>query len=240
MTPTRVFPLFAIALLGLSLISASCNAQKKAVGKADFTSVSLRQGGCFGTCPVFTMDISSAGAVTYVGQQYAPYRGLHNGRLNADTLTLVRRLTAQVLAKAESLPRNINTGIVDHSQSVVTILTSAGDTIAFTGTTEFAPPVDALREVLARVPQNTELIRNPKAGPAPADQLLLTLKAGDQIQALTENYYRQQLKVVRMTSKEPAVFLMSFDPFTMSAEEMERDLRRNAAVIKVEVVEASN
>ena len=227
----------ALGVAALLALGASCTAQRRAGATADYRSVSLRQGACFGTCPVFTLTLAPDGALTYDGQQYAPFRGLHRGTVPADSLALVNRLVGQVLAKADELPREIETGIVDYSQTTITLVDGQGDTLTFIGTTEFAEPVAELRTALQGLPQATVLERDPKAEPLPADQLLVTLRAADQIQPLTENYYRQQLKVVRLTSKEPPVFLLAFDPYTMSAEEMVRDLRRDPAVVKVEIVE---
>ena len=203
---------------------------------ADYQYVELRQGGCFGSCPVYTLTIAADGEATYLGKQYAPYKGLHDGTVASDSLKAFNAQVKEVLAKADDLPKQIESGIVDAAYSTI-IIRTATDSITFRGSTEYAPEIATLRQQLFNIAESTAWTQSKDAEPLPASQLLMTLKAADQIQTVTEDYFRQQLKVVRMTSKEPPIFLMSFDPYTMSAEEMVRDLRRQQAVVNVVIVE---
>lgn len=233
----QYFPLFLLSLLSLT---AACNGSKNAASamkKASYTQVELIQGGCFGTCPVFNLLVNPDGSTDYVGKRYASYKGLHTGQLEADTIKAFNAQVATVLAKADQLPKFIDSRIADMAMSTI-IIRNGADTVMFKGTSEFAPEVEQLRQLLFSISKSTAWTRSPDAEPLPASQLLVTLKAADQVQVVTEDYYRQQLKVVRMTSKEPPVFLMQFDPYTMSAEEMVRDMRRKKfAIVNVEIVE---
>jgi len=206
------------------------------MNKASFTQVELKQGGCFGTCPVYNLTVNPDGSAVYLGKRYAPYKGLHLGTLQTDSLTAFNAQVKVVLAKADQLPKEIDSGIADMAMSTI-IIRNGADTVMFRGTSEFAPEIAVLRQQLFSISKSTAWTRSPDADPLPASQLLVTLKAADQIQLVTEEYYRQQLKVVKMTSKKPPIFLMQFDPYTMSAEEMVRDMRRQHAVVNVEIVE---
>ncbi len=232
----------AIVLVA-GLGSAACAGQRKAKAAAadapdgpaaDLAFVSLSQGACFGTCPVFSFQVAANGVADYTGKRYAPYPGLHHGKLTPDTLARLMAMAQAVLAKADELPREIETGIMDYSQTTVTIATST-DTITFKGTTEFAEGVDDINELLRRAIDRIQFTRDPDAEPLPVNQLRLVLKSADQIQVVQENYYRQQFKVVKMLSEEPAAFLISFDPYAMNAEEMIASLRGNAMVLSAGV-----
>lgn len=235
-----------LSLLSAAVLLAACSSQRKAEASTGddaatqsptvFTFVTLSQGACFGTCPVFTMTVAAGGATDYDGKQFAPYRGLHHGRMSADTLARLRALVQQVLAKAERLPREIDTGIMDYSQTKLTIAT-ATDTITFTGTTEFAEGIDPVIDLLKRSIDRISFTRDPAAEPLPPSQLRLVLQAADQIQVVQEDYFKQRFKVVRTLSNEPASFLVSFDPYTMSAEEMIASLKQNELVVSAEVYE---
>ncbi|MFK8057175.1 MAG: DUF6438 domain-containing protein [Saprospiraceae bacterium] len=229
----------SIFLFSLLSITAACNGTKTATSamkKASFTQVELIQGGCFGTCPVYDLTISPKGEAIYLGKRYAPYKGLHTGMLQTDSLVAFNAQVKEILAKADNLKKEIDSGIADMATSII-IIRNGADSVRFIGTSEFEPEIEVLRQQLFSISKSTAWTRSPDAEPIPASQLLVTLKAADQVQIVTEEYYRQQLKVVRMTSKEPPVFLMQFDPYTMSAEEMVRDLRRQHAVVNVVIVE---
>ena len=239
--------LLVLPLLAGVLCAGACTGSKaateatSAVVATDLASmssirgVSLSQGGCFGTCPVFTLSVKPDGTAAYTGKQYAPYKGLHNGRVDADTLARLLALGEEVLAKADQLPREIDTGIADHSYSTI-VVTTATDTLEFVGTTEFAAPVEEIRALLSRATKLIDFTRDPSAEPELPNRLKLTLQSADQIQIVQEDYFRQQFKVLQTLSIEPATFLVQFDPYTMSAEEMVTSLQRKKPVVKVEII----
>lgn len=199
-------------------------------------SITYQQGGCFGTCPVYTLAVAPDGGARYDGLRFAPYKGAHLGSVPRDTLILLYRLAEAVLAKADELPREIDTGIQDHSYSAVTVAT-ATDTIEFVGTTDYAPPVDTLRKSLMRIHDYVEFERDPAAPPAPKNELLVRLKSADQIQVVQEEFYRQQFKVVAFEDKATTTFRVRFDPYTMSAEEMVRVLESRPEVVSARIAE---
>ena len=228
--------LFLFSLLSLTVACNGTKTAKSVMIDTSYAQVELRQGGCFGTCPVYNLTITPSGEAVYLGKRYAPYKGLHDGKLQADSLKAFNAQVSEVLAKADNLKKEIDSGIADMAMSTIIIRTGK-DSVMFRGTSEFEPEIAKLRQQLFSISKSTAWTRSPDAEPLLPSQLLVTLKAADQIQLVTEEYYRQQLKVVRLTSKEPAVFLMQFDPYTMSAEEMKRDMRRHHAVVNVVIVE---
>ncbi len=244
--PAFMNRLSAFYLAAAVFTLTACTGQRKAdeaeaattaaVSTTPVSYVSLSQGACFGTCPVFTLNVDKSGAATYTGQQFAPYKGLHTGQLDPDTLAKLMALAQVVLAKADSLPREIKTGITDYSQSTVRIA-SGTDTITFTGTTAFAAGVDEIRELLYASVEQTKFTRDPSAAAPLPNQLRIVLKSADQIQVVQEDYFKQQFRVERMLSQKPPTFLVNFDPYVMSAEEMIRSLEGQAFVVSAEVYE---
>ena len=199
------------------------------------TGVAFRQGGCFGTCPVYSLTVAPDGSATYDGKQYAPYKGAHVGTVPMDTVRRLLRLSEAVLAKADELPREIDAMIADHSYSFVTI-TTATDTLEFTGTIEFAPPVDSLRKSLKRLPDLVAWTPAPGAEPQPANEIRLRLKSPDQIQVVQENFFRQQFKVLELEDEATSTFRVSFDAYAMEGEMMVEELERLTEVVSAELI----
>ena len=254
MTLSRLFSSTAAALLSLSaLFQIACNGAKSvgATGAAaaesgasasrskaaptPITSIDFRHGGCFGTCPVYSLRVMPDGSATYDGKQYAPYKGQHVGTVPADTVRELLRLSEAVLAKADELPREIDTGIADHSYSTVTVAT-ATDTLEFTGTTEFAPPVDTLRRALMQLSEGVAWALAPGATPPPPNEIRLRLKSSDQIQVVQENFFRQQFRVLELEDKATSTFRVSFDAYAMEGEMMVEELERLPEVVSAELI----
>lgn len=240
---TLLLPLatFAVAACGGQQRAAAtddADPRSTAVGTTAYTSVSLRQGACFGTCPVYTITVQPDGAAAYRGRNYAPRKGEFAGSVPADSLAAINAAVAAVLAQADALPREIESDIMDLSRTTITLVDAAGDTLTFAGTLEFAPPVAELRARLSALPEAVAWTRVPGSETPPPHHVEVTLQAADQIQTVTEDFFRQQMRVVRMTSTEPPVFLLRFDPYAASLQEVMRDLKRQPAVVAVRPAEA--
>ena len=215
--------------------TGSPNVAAAAQQAAGYQRVTLNQGGCFGTCPVYTLTFQPDGAAFLDGRRYADPQGKHAANVDPATRERLNALVGQVLAKADELPREIDSGIMDAATSKIAIETLAGDTIAFAGTTEFAEGVAELRRGLFAVyGESLWQRREGDEGDMP-NRLLVTLQAADQVDVVTEDFYRQQLRALEMVSKSPPTFLMQFDAYAMSAEEMLRELRRKDMVVKAEI-----
>lgn len=55
--------------------------------------VSMRRGPCFGNCPIYEVTLRADGSATYLGGDYAPRTGRHEGKVDpAAVRALLRRL----------------------------------------------------------------------------------------------------------------------------------------------------
>ena len=64
-----------------------------AAGRREADWVSLRRGPCFGNCPIYEVTLRDDGSATYLGGDYAPRRGRHEGRVDPRQVAqLVERL----------------------------------------------------------------------------------------------------------------------------------------------------
>jgi hypothetical protein len=54
--------------------------------------ISLASKGCFGDCPMYSLNISGSGIVTYIGKRFVSILGVHQAHISQDTL---RRLVAE-------------------------------------------------------------------------------------------------------------------------------------------------
>lgn len=107
-----------LSVVALLLLSFSCaNSKKskniseaidsnKAVTMADADFVSLSRTGCYGTCPIFKIQVFGNGNVLYFGRQFVDKLGIYTGTLsNNDMEVLLEKVAdAKLLEKPEQYP----------------------------------------------------------------------------------------------------------------------------------------
>ncbi|HYZ00691.1 MAG TPA: DUF6438 domain-containing protein [Candidatus Binatia bacterium] len=52
--------------------------------QAEISSVTLRRGACFGTCPVYQVRLDSDGTVTWEGERFVERLGRYSGQIDVD------------------------------------------------------------------------------------------------------------------------------------------------------------
>ena len=241
--PRRYLPhmryLIFTLLVAAVAMAFSCKTKRAARDQqSPFRTVRLGQGACFGTCPVYTLAVRGDGEATFEGVRYAEAQGIHTRRLTSAEQTALNAAVGQVLAQAETLPKEIKSNVMDYPTSVVTVITKM-DSLVYKGTVEMPGPVQELRTLLSDMASPLasgeggdpdSWTADPNNPPLPANHLEVVLEAADQIDVVTEGYFKQQLKMVRFLRNDPPTFLLKFDPFTMTAEEMVKSLEREPQV----------
>ncbi|MBS2031870.1 MAG: hypothetical protein JST54_28495 [Deltaproteobacteria bacterium] len=84
-------------LLGLAACAAAPNKDPQrgsSAGAVDAPFIKLERGSCFGTCPVYTLAISSTGSVQFDGQSYVARVGEHTRQLTPDQMKQLRAAVA--------------------------------------------------------------------------------------------------------------------------------------------------
>ena len=235
-------PRLTLALLLLTACSAiACSGGSRVdapgIEGPPFDSLRLVQGPCFGTCPVYSLTVFPDGRAVFEGKQYARYRGRHLARVGGDTLERLHLRAQRVLAQADTLPRRIESGITDLSQRTVELYLS-GDAYSFTGDVEFAVPVEELLESLQSVAARNDWAPAPGTPPPPPSELVVVLAGAEVLDVLRGDFYRQQLRPLDTLALDPPTYRLHFDPYTMTAEEMLRDLGARDDVVEVRVAGA--
>ena len=229
-------PLPAALLAAAALLASGCSRNgRTAAAPAEapaFDSLRLSQGACFGTCPVYALTVYPDGRAVYEGKQYTPRRGAHLGRVGGDTLAAVRSLAGEVLAQADTLPREIESGVADVSQRTVRLYADGGE-VTFVGDLAFAPPVRALLRELEKVAGSEGgWERAPGTPPPPPNALVVTLAPHGDLDELRGEFFRQRFRPTDTLSTDPPTYRVTFDPYTMTAAEMIRDLETRADVVE--------
>lgn len=141
----------------LFLFFISCKSQKtltdqNAALEEEMVIMSLKEGACFGTCPIFYMSITNHGKVIYEGKGYAEKQGLHSKTISMNTIfDLLRKYDA---CDFESLPDRYSSMIPD--MQLVTIGLHNQDTVKTTAFKENRPDeLEALREALKEIANST-------------------------------------------------------------------------------------
>ena len=225
----------ALALSALALATA-CSRSDRVVGQSTdlptVDSVRLSQGGCFGTCPVFTLTVASDGYASYTGKAYSRFRGRHLGRVGADTLARILTRAAPILAAADTLRGEYPSMVSDLSRRTVTVY-GPRDSVRVVSDIAFPPVVDSLLAALGPVAARGDWRPAPGTPPPPPSELVLTLAADGDIEAVRGEFFRQMLRVEEELPGETPTYRVSFDPYTMTAEEMIRDLGSRGDVLAV-------
>ncbi len=58
-------------------------------------SISLKRSGCYGTCPVYTVTLSTTDGIEFFGRSYVAFKGEHTAKADADA---VRKLAREFVA----------------------------------------------------------------------------------------------------------------------------------------------
>jgi len=83
---------FLPGLLILTLFS--CSSTKNLINE-DF-QVKMNKGACFGSCPVYTLDIDNQGNAVYVGERFTEKMGKHSMKLKKSDLQDIAKKLAEV------------------------------------------------------------------------------------------------------------------------------------------------
>ena len=236
-------PRLALALLLITAYSVyACSGGSRvdaaAAAGPPFDSLRLMQGPCFGTCPVYSLTVFPDGRAVFEGKQYARYRGRHLARVGGDTLERLRIRARRVLAQADTLPRHVESGITDLSQRTVEVYRDE-DAYSFTGNVDFAEPVEELLESLQSVASRSDWARAPGTPPPPPSELVVVLAGTEVLDELRGEFYRQQLRPLDTLALDPPTYRLHFDPYTMTTDEMLRDLGARDDVVEVRVAGAN-
>jgi hypothetical protein len=76
-----------IALAACSTHGPNCDNVKPAY--AQFDVISMRRTACYGTCPVYGVEISADGTFTYKGDEFVKVKGVRQGTLAQEDIALL-------------------------------------------------------------------------------------------------------------------------------------------------------
>lgn len=107
-----------LSVMALLLLSFSCANSKKSkntseavvsnevVTLADADFVSLSRTGCYGTCPIFKIQVFGNGNVIYYGRQFVDKLGIYTGTLGSDDMKVLleKVADAKLFEKPEQYP----------------------------------------------------------------------------------------------------------------------------------------
>lgn len=98
-----------ILILFVGILLTACGTKKIAVSE-DF-HITMDKGACFGSCPVYTLDIDNNGNAVYEGRRFTQKVGKHKHKLNGDQMSEISLLLERMNFFA--LQENYNSDIAD-------------------------------------------------------------------------------------------------------------------------------
>ena len=81
-----------IYLLTLTFITVliSCKSQEKNKPVTPLSFIKMEKTACYGTCPVYVVEIFSDGTVYFIGKQFVDKVGKYNSKLSTDDLSILK------------------------------------------------------------------------------------------------------------------------------------------------------
>lgn len=194
------------------------------------------QGPCYGSCPVFTLDINEAGEATYVGKAYSKKQGTFKKVVSREEMAELSNL----FEKADwfKLPTPKPSGITDISR--ITISHKMGDMIKkmdFHG--NMPEEVQVVSEWMQAFANSKGWIKessNDYGLPAGtiANEIIVKLKKESKIDDFVASYIKQNMQLKKTVVASMQMYLVTFDPNTMTPQEMIKDIKKRAEVIEAE------
>ena len=74
-------------------LHSSCSIHHKEIPQKE---ISLEKTQCFGTCPIYTINIFSDGTGTYEGKRFVDLEGIYNFKINKKEIRKIRRMAKQI------------------------------------------------------------------------------------------------------------------------------------------------
>lgn len=222
------------AMLDQVVLSEGWNAVEV---KPDLTkSWTYEQGPCFGKCPVFSMSVNSEGLVSYEGKRFSEKQGVHTKTVPPTTLDELTKLFEE--ANWWKMENSYDSGISDVSQ--ITIGYRDSDMIKkirFRG--ESPGNVKEIKALFNKI-ANSEgwtKVSSTDYGLPPgtiANELIIKLKEGQNIDKFVQSYIKQDMKLKKNIAPTMNLHLVSFDPGTMTPQEMLESVKARKEVESVE------
>lgn len=108
----------------VAVLSSPCSAEQPAdATRPEIKSVKLQRTACYGTCPVYTVEISSDGMVKYVGNEHVAKLGNQSANVGRDEfeflVAAIRRVKFLSLRDTYSGPKDGCEGISTDSPSII-------------------------------------------------------------------------------------------------------------------------
>jgi hypothetical protein len=137
-----------------ALALAACETTKTQGGEAGPVSITLERTACFGACPIYSVSIDGAGAVTYTGQRFVSVIGERRGQASrADVEALLQAFDA---AQFQSLQSEYRAHITDQPSQIIT-LTRNGATKRVL---DYAGTAAGMPEAVRRLEQEIDRVAN--------------------------------------------------------------------------------
>jgi hypothetical protein len=91
----------------------------------DFTTIKMERSACFGSCPVYTIEIKSNGEITYNGERYVETKGKQKLQLSKSEINALKDAISE--SRFYSLNDRYDGNITDLPATTITLKTITGE-----------------------------------------------------------------------------------------------------------------
>lgn len=239
----RFLPLFIL------LTCISCKS-KKAILTEDF-KISMKKGSCFGSCPVYKLEINKNGLATFTGERFTDKFGEH-------TLELDSRKMEEVTAAFDNSDlaqyKDVYESSIQDLPTITLSYTNEGNTKTIVGKRERPAPVRNLQKLLEDIvkmegwvptdPTNveeTEEEQEETDEEAEEDEpeiieneFIIKFKNGTWLSRWVKDYNAYGLRVSKPLSDDQMTWLVRYKKDTIEPEAFMAKLQSDSAIESVE------
>jgi len=233
-----------ISLIALAIIG--CKSNQVAVDK-DF-SLSMNKGACFGSCPVYSIQIDHVGNMVYDGKRFTEKSGMHKNKLSKVEFQSV----IDQLAKMNffALPENYKSGIAD-LPSVTIAHTHRGLSKSVTGKDTRPALLKELQQLIETfaqkdgwvsiepiAPENTDVVEEEKEDEEEAQiierELIIQFKPGTIISRWMRDYREYQMYVKKPLSNDKKTWIVQYNTKLINPQVLLHKIQSDSGVASAE------
>lgn len=231
--------LFVFAIIG-------CKSNQIALDK-DFL-LSMDKGACFGSCPVYSIQIDHLGNMVYEGKRFTERSGLHKHKLNkAEMQSVVDHLGKMNFF---ALPENYKTGIAD-LPSVTIAHTHKGLSKSVTGKNtrpDLLKELQAIMESFAQkdgwvsmepiAPENTDVAEEEEEEEEEKEiierEMIIQFKPGTIISRWMRDYREYQMYVKKPLSDDKKTWIVQYNTKLINPQVLLHKIQSDSGVASAE------
>ena len=231
-----------ILILLVGILLTACATSKVAV--SDDFHVQLDKGACFGSCPVYTLDIDNAGNAVYDGKRFTSRSGIHKYKLSNDQMNEIASMLEKINFFAYQ--DNFSSDIAD-LPTVKISHTNRGLSKSISGKDNRPKPLLELQKLLENIVNDDAgwvAVEQPKKAadevaeeeeekeeaPIIEREIIIKFKPGTIVSRVMRNYREYQMYVQKPLTEDKKTWIVQYNTKLINPQMLLHKVQNDPAV----------